>query len=57
MTAGDALQVLRAAVGTRTCFPCVCDADGNGTIASSDALKVLRFAVSGSVALNCSACL
>jgi len=56
-TAGDALQVLKTAVGTIECLPCICDGDGNGTVASTDALKVLRFAVSGTTPLQCSACL
>ena len=56
-TAGDALQVLKTAVGTLECLPCVCDGDGNGVVASTDALKVLRFAVSGATPLQCSACL
>jgi hypothetical protein len=57
ITAGDALQVLRTSVGSRTCLPCLCDVDGNGSIQAGDALKTLRFAVSGAPALNCSACL
>ena len=56
-TAADALQVLKTAVGTSKCLPCVCDADANGIIASGDALKVLRFAVAGSPSLDCAVCL
>jgi len=57
VTAGDALQVLRTSVGSRTCLPCLCDVDGNGFIQAGDALKTLRFAVSGAPALNCAPCL
>jgi hypothetical protein len=56
-TAGDALQVLKTAVGTSQCLPCVCDADASGAIASTDALKVLRFAVAGTPPLDCAICL
>lgn len=57
ITATDALVVLKTAVGSRECLPCLCDVDAGGTIASSDALKTLRFAVSGTGSLHCSACL
>lgn len=56
VTAGDALQVLRTSVGSRTCYACICDADGNGNTNATDALKVLRFAVSGSPTLDCAVC-
>jgi hypothetical protein len=55
VTAGDALQVLRTAVGSQSCYVCACDVDANGTITSTDALKTLKFAVGGP-ALNCSIC-
>jgi hypothetical protein len=54
--AADALEVLRASVGSRSCLPCVCDVDGNGDIVSSDALKTLRYAVNPTSALDCSPC-
>jgi len=57
VTATDALVVLKTAVGSRECLPCLCDVDASGGIASSDALKTLRFAVSGTGSLQCSICL
>jgi cysteine-rich repeat protein len=52
----DALQILRAAVGTPlVCAPQRCDTDNSGSITSSDALRVLRKSVGQSVALNCPA--
>jgi hypothetical protein len=45
ITASDALMTLRAAVGSDTCAPEICDVDGNGTITAADALEVLRAAV------------
>jgi hypothetical protein len=54
--AGDALFVLRAAVGGNQCAaePCICDANGNGALQASDALLVLRAAVGAPVSLVCS---
>ena len=54
--ASDALAVLRAAVGTLVCKPCVCDATGEGKVTSSDALRVLRFAVGIGGDLSCAVC-
>jgi uncharacterized repeat protein (TIGR03806 family) len=56
VTAGDALWVLRAAVGAATCHPCTCDVSGNGSVTASDALIVLRFAVGQAETLHCLAC-
>ena len=56
ITAGDALFVLKAAVGTATCDPCQCDVNGSGGVTSSDALLTLKAAVSIQVTLNCPAC-
>jgi hypothetical protein len=52
----DCLYTLRSAVGLVDCEPCVCDTDGNGTIAASDAQRCLRAAVGLAVALNCPDC-
>ncbi len=57
VSANDALAVLRASVGTLSCYRCLCDVDANGSVTAPDALKTLRFAVSGAPALTCSACL
>jgi len=53
--AGDALSVLRAAVGGNQCDtdPCVCDANGNGTLTAPDALLVLKAAVGALTTLLC----
>lgn len=55
-TSGDALFVLRAAVGLVECDVCLCDVDGSGRVASSDSLRVLQAAVGISVPLNCPPC-
>lgn len=55
--AGDALHVLRAAVGSGSCLPCLCDVDASGAVTALDALSTLRFSVSGSPALTCPSCL
>lgn len=53
-TASDCLFVLQAAVDSKTCDPaCMCDANGDSTIAASDALICLKNAV-GQAALSCS---
>ncbi len=56
-TASDALAILRSAVGQtiQACIDkaCICDVNGNGSVAASDALTVLRKAVGQSVTLAC----
>lgn len=54
-TATDALAILRAAVGSRDCSPCVCDVNASGNIVASDALLALRAAVGESIELICPA--
>jgi hypothetical protein len=56
IAAGDALIVLRTAVGTVSCALCVCDVNSSGSVTSSDALLVLRSAVGQSVSLSCPGC-
>jgi hypothetical protein len=56
VTASDALYTLQAAVGIATCAICVCDVDGGGSVAATDALAILRYAVGQPVTLNCPAC-
>lgn len=56
VTASDALAILSAAVGAIVCEECVCDVDGSGSIAATDALLALRKAVGLSAPLNCPAC-
>lgn len=56
VTASDALFILGAAVGIQTCELCVCDADGSGGVAATDALVTLRAAVGQPVALECPPC-
>ncbi len=50
---GPVLYVLRGAVGTAACSYCLCDVDSNGTVAASDALKLLQKAVGQNVSLTC----
>jgi hypothetical protein len=50
---GDALFALRAAVDQVDCSPRVCSPDGNQSVASSDALRILRAAVGQTVTLAC----
>jgi len=52
----DALFVLRAAVKLSVCDVCLCDVDGSGSIAATDSLRVLKFAVGQPVVLACPAC-
>jgi hypothetical protein len=56
ITAGDALLILRVAVGLNTCAACVCDVNRSGTITAGDALATLRRAVGQIVPPNCPAC-
>ena len=54
--AGDALQILRQAVGTATrCAdaPCVCDVNGDSNVKASDALLALKAAVGQPADLRC----
>ncbi|HEY2773397.1 MAG TPA: LamG domain-containing protein [Candidatus Binatia bacterium] len=52
-TAGDALSVLKTAVGSRKCNLCICDVDHSGSVVASDALLTLKFAVGQPVVLAC----
>ena len=54
-SATDALFVLRVAVRIDDCEPCLCDVNGNGNIAASDALAVLSMAVGEDIELACPA--
>ncbi|HYC54588.1 MAG TPA: hypothetical protein VEL28_06600 [Candidatus Binatia bacterium] len=56
LTASDALAVLRTAVHLQECSPCVCDADGSGSIAATDSLFTLKAAVGQPVPLSCPLC-
>jgi len=56
VTASDALYILNAAVGVLTCELCICDADGQGTVAASDALLALKKAVGEPIELACPPC-
>ncbi len=53
--AGDALSVLKAAVGGDQCATrvCVCDVNASGTLQASDALLVLKKAVDPATVLTC----
>lgn len=56
VTAVDALQTLRVAVGTATCAGCVCDVNDSGEVTAVDALVVLQRAVGLAVTLGCPDC-
>ena len=49
----DALYILRSAVGLESCTLLVCDVNGDLRIRSSDALRMLQWAVGLPVILNC----
>jgi len=53
VTSTDALQTLRAAVGSSECPAEVCDVSSPGGVSSSDALPVLRYSVGQPVSLSC----
>lgn len=55
-TASDALAILKAAVGLRTCALCICDVDDSGKVSAVDALATLRAVVGQSSNLNCPPC-
>ena len=55
-TATDALFILRVSVSLDSCELCVCDVDGSGLVAATDALATLQLAVSQPIELNCPAC-
>jgi len=55
VTASDALGILKTAVGTSQCLPCICDLDMSNTITATDALIALRFAVRLLTELTCQA--
>jgi hypothetical protein len=53
-TASDCLFILKVAVGSQTCAPvCICDTNGDGGTAATDALVCLKKAVGQAVALQC----
>ncbi len=53
ITATDALQALKGAVGSTTCPAEVCDVSSPGGVTSSDALPLLRYSIGQPVALSC----
>lgn len=54
--ATDALVVLSAVVGLRSCPLCVCDADASTTVTVTDALRILRAATGQQGLLDCAPC-
>ena len=56
ITAQDALKIMRYSTGLGTCTKCVCDADGNGTVKTTDALVVLNASVGDYSGLACAGC-
>jgi len=53
LTAADALEVLRAGVGTTECEMWICDYDGSGVVSAADALAVLRAAIGNGAVARC----
>lgn len=53
ITSGDALLVLKKAVGIGSCTPVICDVTNPGGVSSSDALLVLKKSVALDVTLSC----
>ena len=53
--ASDALFTLKASVQSATCELAVCDVNNSGTVTASDALVILKKAVSQAVSLSCPA--
>jgi len=56
VSATDSLFILRVAVALDSCELCVCDVDGSGSVAATDALATLRLAVGQPIDLECPAC-
>jgi endonuclease/exonuclease/phosphatase family metal-dependent hydrolase len=56
VVAGDALFVLKSAVGGITCPLCTCDVNDTATITATDALIVLKVAVGQNATLDCPPC-
>jgi hypothetical protein len=56
VSASDALDGARAAVGSGTCAPCVCDLNGDGRVTIVDALIVLKLATGQTPEINPPAC-
>src|SRR6185369_10823238 len=55
VTASDALEALRVAVGSGSCPNGACDYNGSGEVTASDAQALLRVAVGDVIAPNCGA--
>jgi hypothetical protein len=56
VAAGDALFVLRSAVGGIPCPLCTCDVNDSAGVTATDALLVLKVAVGQNTTLDCPAC-
>jgi len=56
VVAGDALFVLKSAVGAFGCPLCTCDVNNTATVTATDALIVLKAAVGQNVTLDCPLC-
>lgn len=52
----DALYIVSAAVGARTCKTCICDVNRSGTVDATDALTVLAEAVGLDALVRCVLC-
>ena len=56
LSARDALYIVGAAVGTRTCKTCICDVNRSGRVDATDALTVLARAVGLNALVRCVHC-
>lgn len=56
VVAGDALFVLKSAVGGIACPLCTCDVNNTTTVTATDALVVLKVAVGQNATLDCPPC-
>jgi len=52
----DALMTLLTSIDYARCPPCICDVDGNGVVAATDALRVLRSSTGENLSLSCPEC-
>jgi len=48
----NAVVAIRAAVGIDSCEPCLCDVDGSGSVAVTDALRILSYCIGVPLALD-----
>ena len=52
----DSLMTLLTGIHYGRCPPCICDVDGNGVVAATDALRILRSSTGENLTLSCPEC-